>query len=330
MHPGFEVFDAVGCAVFLELVVEAELAHFLREGAGAVAPEEVDEHAAEFEEELAGVVVVGGEDLFAEPLEGGLEADVIELAGLDAVVDGEDYVLWVVLDAVADGVEGGFGEAALGGFHGVELVDAHGGIGILWAIDQDDGAIGEFLFVDHAVAHDFLKLPGAGIFIGVVRTGAGGHAPIEEDVFLCPDGQRLVGLLRESGGGEGGEEVPAPPRRGGGAHSRNSLKSIKSSSSSSCQSATSIISLSSFSAFETLVWSSLSRALLSRLNSLGDISTMLAYSVVLLTFISAFNRKSRRREGIGWLQGFQSCGGCGKFLPRRGGLSRRPGRGSAR
>jgi hypothetical protein len=112
---------AGGLRVLFALVGDGELEHLIREGARAVGAEEVNEHAPELEEEFAGVVGVIGEDVFAEPAQGGLEADFVDGAGFDAVIDGEADVLRVVLRGVTDAVQRGLGEAGDGGFHDGDL-----------------------------------------------------------------------------------------------------------------------------------------------------------------------------------------------------------------
>ena len=109
-------------ALLFRLVRDDDGRHLGREFAHAEGPLEPDVHGSEAHDEGAEVVVVAGEDVGAvELLEGGEEA-VGNVAGGFSSVDGVDDVLGSVLGREADGVEDGFGEAALAGLHHVDFL----------------------------------------------------------------------------------------------------------------------------------------------------------------------------------------------------------------
>lgn len=221
---GLEVFDGVnlatGGSVVLELVGDGDFGHFVLEGGAAIAAQEVDEHAAELEEELAEVVGAVGEDLLAEALEGGLEADFVDVGGLVAGVDGEDDVLGVVVRHVADAIQRALGDAGDVAFHPCDAGDGVLGCARCVGIYDAEGTIGGMGKEPHfAGADHFLVFPCPEVFLGVVESRLGGHAAVEEDVLGCPDGERL--------GGDGGEclaeqwpkQAPRPRLRDGLDHS---------------------------------------------------------------------------------------------------------------
>ena len=113
-------------ALLFRLVRDDDWRHLRGEFAHAEGSLEPDVHGAEAHDEGAEVVVVAGEDVGAVEFLEGREEAVGNVAGGFSSVDGVDDVLGAVLGGEADGVEDGFGEAALAGLHDVDFLEGDG------------------------------------------------------------------------------------------------------------------------------------------------------------------------------------------------------------